>query len=199
MFIGTIFLLAVCFIESIILNFDLGWKRLQLALKSATFGSERHPEGRNIFPKWLCRYDFVVTVPHATAFLCIYQIVNVASNPYGGYPNTLLAWGWTLLAICCATVLLTIWKRDESKLPAIEDDPVFQEILGNEVIVSQDDNGDDENNVKECAISLGDDKPEAARDDPEIMSEPLLPDGEQEQAAVEPKVEEVPNVEVPVE
>ena len=199
MFVGTIFLLAVCFIESIILNFDLGWKRLQLALKAATFGSERHPEGRNIFPKWLCRYDFVVTVPHATAFLCIYQVIYVASNPYGGYPNSLLAWGWTLLALCCATVLLTIWKRDESKLPAIEDDPVFQEVLGNEeVVISEDDNGDKDDFVEECAISSGSDKPEAARDDPESMSAPLLPDGEQEQA-VEPKTEEASNVEVPVE
>ena len=194
MFVGTIFLLAVCFIESIILNFDLGWKRLQLALKAATFGSERHPEGRNIFPKWLCRYDFVVTVPHATAFLCIYQIVYVASNPYGGYPSSLLAWGWALLTLCCATVLLTIWKRDESKLPAIEDDPVFQEVLGNEV-VSEADNGDKDVFVEECAFSSGDhEKSEAARD-PECMSAPLLPDGEQE-AAVEPKVEEAPNVEV---
>ena len=198
MFVGTIFLLAVCFIESIILNFDLGWKRLQLALKSATFGSERHPEGRNIFPKWLCRYDFVVTVPHATAFLCLYQIVYVASNPYGGYPASLLAWGWTLLAICCATVLLTIWKRDESKLPAIEDDPKFQEVLGNEeVVISEDDNGDKDDFVEECAISSGSDKPEA-RDDPECMSAPLLPDGEQEQA-VAPKEEEASNVEEPVE
>jgi len=198
MFVGTIFLLAVCFIESIILNFDLGWKRLQLALKAATFGSERHPEGRNIFPKWLCRYDFVVTVPHATAFLCLYQIVYVASNPYGGYPTSLLAWGWSLLALCCATVLLTIWKRDESKLPAIEDDPKFQEVLGNEeVVISEDDNGDKDDFVEECAISSGSDRPDA-RDDPECMSAPLLPDGEQEQA-VEPKVEEAPNVEVPVE
>ena len=197
MFVGTIFLLAVCFIESIILNFDLGWKRLQLALKAATYGSERHPEGRNIFPKWLCRYDFVVTVPHATAFLCIFQIVYVASNPYGGYPTSLLAWGWTLLAICCATVLLTIWKRDESKLPAIEDDPKFQEVLGNEeVVISEDDNGDKDDFVEECAISSGSDKPEAR--DPECMSAPLLPDGEQEQA-IESKVEEASNVEVPVE
>ena len=191
MFVGTIFLLAVCFIESIILNFDLGWKRLQLALKAATYGSERHPGGRNIFPKWLCRYDFVVTVPHATAFLCIYQVVYVASNPYGGYPTSLLAWGWTLLALCCATVLLTIWKRDESKLPAIDDDPKFQEVLGNEVVVSEDDNGDDKDiGLEECAISSGSDKP---RDDPESISEPLLPSPE---AAVEPKAEEVPNVEV---
>ena len=211
MFVGTIFLLAVCFIESIILNFDLGWKRLQYALKAATFGSKKYPKGRNIFPKWLCKYDFIVTVPHATGFLCIYQIVNVASNPYGGYPTSLLAWGWTLLALCCATVLLTVWKRDESKLPAIEDDPVFQEVLGNDDdddeginMVSEDDyddKGDDveecaSDDVEECAIPSFIDKPEAARENPNCMSEPLLSEGEGEQ---EQAVEETPNAEVTVE
>lgn len=195
MFVGTIFLLAVCFIESIILNFDLGWKRLQYALKAATFGSKRHPEGRNIFPKWLCKYDFIVTVPHATGFLCIYQIVNVASNPYGGYPTSLVAWGWTLLALCCATVLLTVWKRDESKLPAIEDDPIFQEVLGNDIQMASDDNDGGDDGVEECAIPSGGDKPEAVTiNDHKSMSAPLFSDGEE--AALKPDVEEAPDVEV---
>jgi len=35
MFVGTIFLLLVCFVESIILNIDLRWQRLQYALKAS--------------------------------------------------------------------------------------------------------------------------------------------------------------------
>ncbi len=207
MFVGTIFLLAVCFIESIILNFDLGWKRLQYALKAATFGSKRHPEGRNIFPKWLCKYDFIVTVPHATGFLCIYQIICCQQSIRRLPKTSLLAWGWTLLALCCATVLLTVWRRDESKLPAIEEDPVFQEVLGNDDIQIADvnnegDDKDDNDDVEECTIpSGGDAKPESADsiNDPECVPEPLLPDGEQEQAALEPQVEHTSNGEVTVE
>lgn len=74
MFVGTIFLLAVCFVESIILNFDLRWQRLQYALNAATWGSKRFPEGRSIFPSYLCRFDLHLTVPVGTGFLCGYQV-----------------------------------------------------------------------------------------------------------------------------
>ena len=130
MFVGTIFLLFVCFIESVILNFDFRWQRLSYALKAATFGSKRFPDGRNLFPQFLCRLDFHVMVPLATGGLCVYQLVNVGGKQYGGYPTSLLAWGWTLLAICIVIVFLTIVKngRTKSELPAIEDDPKFKSV-----------------------------------------------------------------------
>lgn len=193
MFVGVIFLLVLCFFESIIMNFDLGWKRLDYALKAATFGSKRHPKGRSLFPKWLCKYDFFVTVPHLTGFLFIYEFVHVARNPYGGYPTSLLAWGWALLALCCGTILLTVWKRDESKLPVIEDDPKFQEVLGSDV----GDNDVYDDGVEECAILTGDDKLESTVKT--TGTELLMPIGEQGQAYVEPKGEETPNDEASVE
>lgn len=179
-FVGVVFLLVICFFESVIMNFDLGWKRLDYALKAATFGSKRHPKGRDLFPKWLCKYDFIVAVPHITAFLFIYEFYHVASSPYGGYPKSLLAWGWFLFALLCATILLTVWKRDESKLPVTENDPKFQEVLGS--VVLEADNDDD--GVEECAILAGDDKPEAIETTVKT-TELLLPNEEQEQAAVE--------------
>lgn len=127
MFVGTIFLLIVCFMESIILNFDFGWKRLAYALKSATIG-DRFPQGRTIFPKWLCRIDFHLTVPAATGLLALYQIVFVAQEHYGGYPVSLVAWGWTLLAVCIATMLLTIYKCDPTSLPSIWEDEHFKAV-----------------------------------------------------------------------
>ncbi|KAL7542486.1 hypothetical protein ACHAWF_007189, partial [Thalassiosira exigua] len=129
MFVGTIFLLAACFIESIIFNIDLDWRRVSLALKAATKGNRRFPDGRNLFPRFLCRIDYHLTVPLATGLLFIYIFVDVASKPYGDYPTSLLAWGWTLLSLLLATSLLTVWKRDPSKLPAIEDDPKLQPVL----------------------------------------------------------------------
>lgn len=144
MFVGTIFLLAVCFIEAIIFNFDLGWKRMKYALQAATFGSNRHPQGRNLFPQLLCRFDFHVMVPLATGFLCMYQFVNVGREPYGGYPTSLLAWGWMLLALCIATALLTIWKCQESQLPAIEDDSHFNEVFEHSQETPADGDADEE-------------------------------------------------------
>ena len=129
MFVGTIFLLAVCFLESMILNLDFGFKRLGYALKAATYKTDRFPAGRNLFPKWLCFFDFRITVPLLTGVLCIWKIVYVGMNPYEGYPKSLLAWGWTLLAICISIVPITIWKRQKSELPATEDDPTFRDFL----------------------------------------------------------------------
>lgn len=74
---GTLFLLTVCSLEAIMLNLDYGWERLATALKLATHGNEATPNGRNIFPKWLCRLDFHFTVPVITGFLGIYNFQKV--------------------------------------------------------------------------------------------------------------------------
>lgn len=129
-FVGTLFLLFSCFTESIIFNFDFGWKRLAYALKAATLGNKSTPNGRTIFPRILCRFDFHVTVPLATGFLFTYQLVRLGKSTYGGYPMSLVAWGWTLLSLCLVTVLLTIWKQGKGAIPAIEDEPRFNEIFG---------------------------------------------------------------------
>ena len=70
MFVGVIFLLVLCFFESIIMNFDLGWKRLDYALKAATFGSNAIKDA--IFPKVALQ-----VVPHLMGFLFIYEFVHV--------------------------------------------------------------------------------------------------------------------------
>jgi len=59
-------------------------------------------------------------------------------NPYEGYPQSLLAWGWTLLAICVSIVPVTIWKRQKSELPAMEEDPIFRDIFSAEVNAEDD-------------------------------------------------------------
>ncbi|CAE6969531.1 SLC6A5 [Symbiodinium natans] len=129
MFVGTIFLLVVCCMESIILNCDVGWKRLACSLKAATTGNKHTPEGRNLFPRCLCRIDLHLTVPAATGLLCLYQIIHVAQKTYGGYPSSLVAWGWTLLATCVVVMCLTIWKRDAGSLPAVEADLRFKGVV----------------------------------------------------------------------
>ena len=134
MYIGTMLLLFICCCEGFIFNFGMGWKRLALALRAATIGNKGFPNGRSLFPNWLCRLDLHVTVPIGTGFLFIYQFVNLARNPYGGYPASTNGWGWALLVVGLAIAFSTIWKRGESQLPPIDDDPRFQEVLNAEGI-----------------------------------------------------------------
>lgn len=46
--------------------------------------------------------------------------------------------------ICIATIFITLWKRDPSRLPAIEDDPRFQEVLGKNILASGEEDKDEE-------------------------------------------------------
>jgi NSS family neurotransmitter:Na+ symporter len=128
-YVGIVFLLIVCFIEALILNFEFGWRRLALSLKSATIGLKGLPEGRTIFPTYLCRFDFHIAVPVMTAGLALRTFVKDIQDPYGGYPNSILIWGWVLLGICIGSVFLTLWKQEEGLLPPIEEDPKFAEVL----------------------------------------------------------------------
>jgi len=121
-YVGVVFLLVVCFVESIIFNIDFGWERLSRALQSATRGLEGLPEGRSLFPKYLCRFDFHFTVPVMTFGLALHTFVGDLQTPYGGYPSGLLAFGWTLLGLFFATLFVTMWKTEPSQLPPIEDD-----------------------------------------------------------------------------
>ena len=104
------------------------------------------------------------------------QIYNVAKNPYGGYPTSLLAWGWTLLAICIATIFITLWKRDPSKLHPIEEDPRFQEVLGKHIELASD----EEDNEEEASPDDDHDNEETVEtsiDEPEVQ---VLPEAENE-------------------
>jgi hypothetical protein len=118
---GTLFLLTVCALEGLMLNLDFGWDRLATSLMIATYGNEGTPNGRRIMPLWLCKLDFLFTVPAITGFLGIYNFQKVIKDPYGGYESGILAFGWTCFAILIAVSMLTIWKRDPSKLPPLED------------------------------------------------------------------------------
>ena len=128
MFVGTVFLLYLCFVETCILNFDYGWKRLAHALKAATIGNKSTPQGRSVFPNWLCRFDFHGTVPLATGFLFFYQLVKLGMTNYESYPMSTNGWGWFLLSLGIAISLSTIFKRDATKLPPIDEDPAFQDL-----------------------------------------------------------------------
>lgn len=120
-YVGTLFLLVVCCLESLMIQFDFGWERLSFALRLATYGNDKTPEGRSVFPYWLCRLDFTITVPLITGLLAIYNIQKVIREPYGGYPGGILAVGWTFFGILIVTALTTLWKCEDGTLTPVEE------------------------------------------------------------------------------
>lgn len=126
-YVGGIFLLCVALVESIMLNVDFGWKRLAYALTKATYGNPATPKGRTLFPYWLCRLDFHLTVPAFTGLLGCYWIYSDIQTPYGGYPASFLKWGWILLGCLLALIPCTLWKQDSGTLPDFMEDEIHED------------------------------------------------------------------------
>ena len=114
-YVGTTFLLFVCFLEIIILNFDFGWKRLEYALQKATLGKKTL---RSYIQ--CCRFDFHVAIPIATLGLFLYQFVDSIRTPY--LPNNpgIEILSWTLFGICTALLFWGVWKQGDGKLETLE-------------------------------------------------------------------------------
>lgn len=123
-FVGSLFLLVVVFVESIILNVDFGWRRLAYSLKQATKGHPKFPEGREMFPKWWCRLDFHGTVPIMTGGLFLYLLGFDFKNPYdgGSYPKAIMGIGWALLALHIGMIPVSWvnWNK-EGTLPPMDE------------------------------------------------------------------------------
>jgi len=148
-FVGIQFLLIVCGIEAIILNFEFGWQRLALALKAATYGLPECPEGRRIFPTYLCRFDFHCTVPFMCLGLALYVFINDLTDPYGGYPKGLLRVGWTMLGICVVSIFATFYKKGPGSLPPLDEDPKLKMIAPIDLTNLKEDSDEEEGMEKE--------------------------------------------------
>jgi SNF family Na+-dependent transporter len=114
-YVGTTFLLFVCFVEIIVLNFDFGWKRLEYALQKATLGK------RTLRPIiQCCRFDFHVAIPIATLGLFLYQFVESIRTPY--LPNNpgIEILSWNLFGICTTLLFLGVWRQGDGKLETLE-------------------------------------------------------------------------------
>jgi SNF family Na+-dependent transporter len=134
-FVGSIFLLLVVSLEAIMLNVDFGWDRMNFALKKATYGNPRTPQGRSLLPSWLCRLDFHGTAPAIPGLLGIYLIIIDAQEGYNDYPPGLVFWGWFLLVGLIIIACSTLWRREESALPPYS----MAELMQEETMVSVDD------------------------------------------------------------
>ena len=110
-FLGIAFLLFVCFVESLVLNFEFGWTRLEYALQKATLGK------RTLLPHYqCCRFDFHLAIPVATFGLFLYQMVDVIRSPYLlDHPQVETA-GWVFFGLALALTFVGLWKREEGQL-----------------------------------------------------------------------------------
>lgn len=123
-FIGSIALLVVAFLESLMLNWDFTYRRLEFALAKATYNNPGTPDGRRLGPKFLCKLDFHVTVPLLSGLLAAYLIILDFKDGYGDYPKSIQAWGWVILALIFAISLSTLYKRDPSGLSEFDDEDI---------------------------------------------------------------------------
>ncbi|CAJ1946228.1 unnamed protein product [Cylindrotheca closterium] len=119
-FIGSIALLLVAFMESLMLNWDFTYQRLEYALAKATYNNPSTPTGRRLGPASLCKLDFFFTVPILAGALALYLIVLDFMDGYGSYPKFVQAWGWVILVLILIISFSTLYKKDPSKLEAYD-------------------------------------------------------------------------------
>ena len=110
-FVGSNFLLFVCFLESAALILDVGFPRLDQALRQATGGK------RSIYPKHGCRFGFYLAIPVATLGLFLYQLYYNGANRVVDSRGIEIC-GWVLMGVCVGISLFGLWRREEGALPA---------------------------------------------------------------------------------
>jgi NSS family neurotransmitter:Na+ symporter len=115
-YVGSIFLLLVASVESIMFLVDFGFDRMKHALQKATYGLAGIPQGRSLRPAWLWRFNFYIAGPVVPGLLGIYLISLDIRTKYGGYPSGLIWWGWALLIGLIVVACLTLWRREKSYL-----------------------------------------------------------------------------------
>lgn len=76
-------------------------------------------------------------------------------DPYGGYPNGILAFGWTVFAILITVSMATIWKRDPTELPPLETlkEQLTKEIENDETRHVEEVDSDDKDDVDIEAVT----------------------------------------------
>ena len=126
-YVGSLFLLFIVFVESIMLNVDFGWKRLEYCLLKATYGNPETPKGRTLFPKWLCRFDLHVTVPLVSGLLGVYLLVADTTQGYGNHSPSLNITGWVFLGTLIAIACSTLYKKEPGTLKPFNIDEVPHE------------------------------------------------------------------------
>merc|ERR1712137_335979 len=97
-FVGLMFLLLGVFLESIMFSANFGFARFIDAIKTAS--------GVSLNPAWKAYWAFTThfSIPLFCGVLFVYDMDTNRETPYGGYPDWMLGFGWTLLAICMVLI-----------------------------------------------------------------------------------------------
>jgi len=142
--IGLCFLLLVCFVESMILIFDVRLSRLEYMLQYAMDGTGT---ARSLLrPRWcLCHFDFFVAIPITCIGLFLYQIYSATQTRILPDNTNIEIIFWTLFGCCVALLFFGIWDRGEGS-PEVENIPVEEFPYGEEYWSTKDDSKDNDNN-----------------------------------------------------
>ena len=90
-----------------------------------------------------------------------------------------------MLAICIATIFITLWKRDPSKLSPIEEDPRFQEVLGKHIELASDEEDNEEEAIPDDDHD-NEEKVETSIDEHEVQ---VLPEAEPDEVLPDESIE----------
>lgn len=157
--IGLCFLLLVCFVESIVLIFDVKFKRLEYMLQHAMHGTST--ERSLLRPRWcLCQFDFYVAIPISCIGLFVYNIYTSTQDRILPNNPTIEIICWTLFGCCVALLLFGIWKRGDG-VPKVENIPLEEFPYGEEYWANKNkrNNNDNKENIEaESSTSNGNDE-----------------------------------------
>eukprot|EP00927_Polykrikos_kofoidii_P077384 TRINITY_DN74324_c0_g1_i1.p1 TRINITY_DN74324_c0_g1~~TRINITY_DN74324_c0_g1_i1.p1 ORF type:complete len:597 (-),score=79.06 TRINITY_DN74324_c0_g1_i1:83-1873(-) len=125
-FVGTVFLLFACCVESIILVNGYTFARAAHVLKNCTVGNPDTPNGRDVWPQAFWNVCITFVTPVATMVLFGFKVGSLVSQPYNEaaqLPNWLVAIGATALFACTAALFSTSGTRGTSTLEDLEPKP----------------------------------------------------------------------------
>ncbi|QDZ24692.1 sodium/chloride symporter [Chloropicon primus] len=110
-FVGTNFLLFICFVESVVFMFDFSFPRLEYALRLATDGK------RSMYPKYGCYFDLYLAIPISTLGLFIYQLYfNATSDVLPPGNKSIEVAGWVMMSVLVVLTGFGLWRRGKGQL-----------------------------------------------------------------------------------
>jgi len=120
-YVAAYYLLFAVFVEAFMFSYDYKWERLVEAIREATRGNPKTPNGRELFPYYYWRFCLHFSMPVMTLFLFVYTFEADIEEDYGAYPEWCQGIGWSFLSfVLFMTFAVGIYYiKGESKLPPI--------------------------------------------------------------------------------
>jgi len=117
-FVGTYVLLLANFYMGVIFDLDIGFDAWTKAVKQRTFGNNKTPQGRDVWPAFLWKWTMQLTAPTIAGVLFILGFYSDCKKRYAleTAPASMVVIGWICLAISIILVLSTLNDKREGDL-----------------------------------------------------------------------------------